>query len=197
MRPLVMDFGADKNVLNINDQYMFGPSLLINPVTEYKARNRQVYLPAGTDWYDFYTGKSLKGGKTITADAPYERIPIFVKAGSIIPTGVHMEYTNQYPDSIITIYVYAGANGSFNLYADEGTNYNYEQGKFSMIPINYNDATGVVEIGDRQGEFKGMQTTQSFNVVYVSKNRHIAFGSITTFSKTMQYKGKRISINCK
>ncbi len=197
MRPLVMDFGADKNVLNINDQYMFGPSLLINPVTEYKARNRQVYLPAGTDWYDFYTGKSLKGGKTITADAPYERIPIFVKAGSIIPTGVHMEYTNQYPDSIITIYVYAGANGSFNLYADEGTNYNYEQGKFSMIPINYNDATGVVEIGDRQGEFKGMQTTQSFNVVYVSKNRPIAFGSITTFSKTMQYKGKRISINCK
>ncbi len=197
MRPLVMDFGSDKKVLNINDQYMFGPSLLINPVTEYKARNRQVYLPAGTEWYDFNTGKCIQGGQTITANAPYERMPIFVKAGAIIPTGIPMEYTNQYPDSVITLYVYDGANGSFNLYSDEATNYNYEQGKFSIIPITYNNKTGVVEIGDRQGEYNGMQTSQTFNIVYVSKNRPVEFASITTFSKTIQYKGKRVSINCK
>ena len=192
-----MDFGSDKKVLNINDQYMFGPSLLINPVTEYKARNRQVYLPAGTEWYDFNTGKCIQGGQTITANAPYERMPIFVKAGAIIPTGIPMEYTNQYPDSVITLYVYDGANGSFNLYSDEATNYNYEQGKFSIIPITYNNKTGVIEIGDRQGEYNGMQTSQTFNIVYVSKNRPVEFASITTFSKTIQYKGKRVSINCK
>jgi alpha-D-xyloside xylohydrolase len=130
--------------------------LLINPVYTYKATSRQVYLPAGQGWYDLYSGKYTAGGKAITADAPYERMPVFVKAGSIVPTGPDVQYTDEKPADVITLFVYAGKDGSFNLYEDEGTNYNYEQGKYSIIPITYNDQTKTLAIGKRQGSFTGM-----------------------------------------
>lgn len=196
MRALVMDFNGDANVLNINDQYMFGPALLINPVCEYKARSRKVYLPKCEGWYDFNTGKFIEGGQEINANAPYERMPIYIKAGSIIPTGLSMEYTNQYPDSVLTVYVYAGANGSFNLYSDEGTNYNYENGKFAMVPLTYDDATSTFVIGDRQGSYDGMVENQTINIVFVSKNSPVAFGS-KAIKQTVNYVGKQISIKLK
>ncbi len=111
MRALVMDFGSDRNVLNIGDQYMFGPSLLVNPVTEYKARTRSVYLPAGTGWYNLKSGAFVQGGQTIQADAPYGDIPVFVKEGSIVPCGPEIEYTDQKPADTIRLFIYTGADG--------------------------------------------------------------------------------------
>ncbi|MCQ2197747.1 MAG: DUF4968 domain-containing protein, partial [Bacteroidaceae bacterium] len=142
MRPLVMDFGKDKAVRNIGYQFMFGPSIMVNPVYAYKARSREVYFPKDNIWYDFFTGSvTSQGGETLNIPAPYERIPLFVRAGSIIPVGPALEYTQQAKAENIRLYVYQGADGSFNLYEDEGTNYGYEEGRYANIPISYNEAT--------------------------------------------------------
>jgi alpha-D-xyloside xylohydrolase len=133
MRALVMDFGQDKKVLTIGDQYMFGPALLVNPVTEYKVRTRKVYLPAGSGWYDLKSGQYHKGRQAIQADAPYTDIPLFVKAGSILPCGPEIQHTEEKPADPIRLFVYTGGDGSFTLYEDENVNYNYEQGKFAII----------------------------------------------------------------
>jgi alpha-D-xyloside xylohydrolase len=118
-----MDFATDTTVLNIDDQYLFGSSLLVNPVYEYRASKRSLYLPACAGWYDLYTGKWYAGKQKMTAEAPYERIPVFVKAGSIIPFGPALQYTAEKPADTITFNVYAGADAAFNLYEDEGLNY--------------------------------------------------------------------------
>ncbi|MDE6693806.1 MAG: DUF5110 domain-containing protein, partial [Muribaculaceae bacterium] len=142
MRPLVMDFTADKTVRNIGDEYMFGPAFLVAPVYTYGARSRDVYFPAGSVWYDFYSGKAIDGGVTAKVDAPYERIPLYVRSGSIVPVGPEMQYSDEKPAENITLYVYAGENGDFTLYEDENVNYNYEKGQYAMIPMTYDDATG-------------------------------------------------------
>jgi alpha-D-xyloside xylohydrolase len=167
MRALVLDFGNDKNVLNIGDQYMFGPALLINPVTEYKMRSRPVYLPEGTGWYDFETGKYYEGGQTIDAGAPYSDIPIFIRAGSILPCGPEIRYTAEKPADPIRLFVYTGTDGIFTLYEDEEINYNYEHGKYSIIPIRYVEDTGSLIIGKRQGDFPGMLQTRTFEIVWI------------------------------
>lgn len=136
MRALVMDFNDDEKVHDISDQFMFGPSFLINPVTKYKTYTRNVYLPKSSDWYELTSGKFLKGGQEIQADAPFQNIPVFVKAGSIIPTGPEIEYTGEKPVDPVRLFIYTGANGKFTLYEDENINYNYEKGKFSLIPYN-------------------------------------------------------------
>lgn len=167
MRALVMDFGSDKNVLNIGDQFMFGPALLVNPVTEYKARTRQVYLPAGSGWYDLKSGEHYKGGQTIQADAPYTDIPIFVKEGSILPCGPEIQYADEKAADPIRLFVYTGGDGSFALYEDEDVNYNYEKDKFSMIPLSYNEEDHILTIGKRQGEFPGMLVTRTFEIIWI------------------------------
>lgn len=139
MRPLVMDFNGDNNVYNIKNQWMFGPAFMACPVGEYKARTRQVYLPKQTGWYDLYTNKYYQGGQTITADAPFEKIPVFVPAGAIIPFGPEMQWSDEKPAELITLYIYAGKDGGFTLYEDEGTNYNYEKGKYATIEFGYDD----------------------------------------------------------
>jgi alpha-D-xyloside xylohydrolase len=171
MRALVMDFGNDGNVLSIGDQFMFGPALLINPITEYKARTRAVYLPIGTDWYDLKSGRFFKGGQTIQAEAPYTDIPVFVKAGSILPCGPQIQYAVEKPADPIRLFVYTGANGSFTLYEDENVNYNYEKGKFSMIPMSYNEEDHVLTIGKREGEFPGMLQKRTFEIVWVGERK--------------------------
>jgi alpha-D-xyloside xylohydrolase len=171
MRALVLDFGNDKNVLNIGNQFMFGPALLINPITDYKARTRNVYLPKGTSWYELRTGKHIKGGQTINADAPYTDIPIFVKEGSIIPCGPEIQYSDEKPADPIRLFIYIGHNGSFTLYEDENTNYNYEKGKFSTISFQYNEQEKTITIGKRKGEFNGMLNTRVFEIVWISKNK--------------------------
>ena len=162
MRGLVMDFPNDLKVRDINDEYMFGPAFLVAPVTAYEARSREVYLPAGSDWYDFNTGKHYRGGQTIQAPAPLARMPLFVRAGAIVPTGPAIQYTNQKPDAPITLLVYAGANGHFSLYEDAGTTYGYEHGHYSRIPLDYDDATGVLTLGKREGDGQGAPAKREF-----------------------------------
>jgi alpha-D-xyloside xylohydrolase len=168
MRGLVMDFPGDRNVWNINDEYMFGPSFLVAPVTEYKARTRSVYLPAGTRWYDFFTGKVFDGGQEITAAAPLAHMPIFVKAGSIVPTGPKIQYTGEKPKAPLTLFVYTGKDGRFELYEDDGISNGYRNGQWTRIPITYNDAAGTLTIGDRSGAYPGMPKDRVFNIRWIS-----------------------------
>ena len=170
MRALVMDFGKDTVVNNISDQYMFGNALMVCPVYEYKAVKRTVYFPATTGWYDFYTGKHIAGGNRMTVDAPYSRLPLYVREGAIIPFGPEIQYASEKKPELITLYVYGGQNGSFTLYEDEGENYNYEKGSYSTIQFNYNEASKSLEIADRKGSYDGMLVNRKFNVVYVDKS---------------------------
>ena len=141
MRALVMDFADDKNVLDIPDQWMFGPAFMACPVGYYKARNRQVYFPKQSGWYDLYSGEFINGGQKLIVDAPYGRIPVYVREGSIIPFGPELQWSDEKPAELINLYVYTGADGQFQLYEDEGTNYNYEKGKYATIDFNYDEAT--------------------------------------------------------
>jgi alpha-D-xyloside xylohydrolase len=168
MRGLVMDFASDLNVRGISDQYMFGPAILVNPVYEYGSRSRDVYLPAGTAWYVFYTGDRVEGGARVKAAAPLNRMPLYVRAGSIIPIGPDIQYTGEKPDAPITFYVYTGHDGAFTLYEDAGTDYGYEKGAFASIPVAYNDATGELTIGARKGEFPGMVRKRVFKIRWIS-----------------------------
>jgi len=175
MRPLVMDFPDDKGVENVGDQYMFGPAFMVCPVYTYQARNRKVYFPKGTNWYNFYTGKMIQGGQSLTVDAPYERMPLFVHEGSIIPVGPALQYSNEKLPKKIVLYVYRGQDGHFTLYEDEGVNYDYEKGAYSNIPFSYNEAKGTLTIGERKGQFKGMLKERTFVIVPVGKENPKAF----------------------
>lgn len=197
MRALVMDFGGDKEVLNIGDQFMFGPSLLVNPVYEYKAQRRALYLPATTAWYNLYDGKYLKGGQHINAEAPYERIPLYVKAGAILPIGPEIQYTTEKPADVITLYVYGGKDGSFVLYEDENTNYNYEKGKFIRIPITYKEASRTLTIGQQQGAFEGMLKNRTFNIIYVHQNNPRPFLFDAQPDRVLKYSGKSVAVKLK
>jgi len=194
MRALVMDFGNDKKVHNIGDQFMFGPSLLINPVTEYKARSRNVYLPEGTGWYDLKSGKYFEGGQTINADAPYTEIPLFIKAGSIIPTGPEIQFTDEKPADPIRLFVYTGRNGSFTLYEDENTNYNYEKGLFTLIPFSYNEKNKELTIGTRQGKFPGMLEKRTFEIKWISKEKTLPMDFLSAPDITVVYNGTQQTI---
>ncbi len=194
MRPLVMDFAADKAVRNIKDQFMFGPAFMAAPVTEYGARERSVYFPAGTVWYDFYTGASRPGGESVSVAAPYGRMPLFVAAGSIVPFGPDMQWSAEKPAELINLYVYTGADGSFSLYEDEDLNYNYEKGAYANIPMTWNDAEGTLTIGDRTGEFPGMLKQRKFNVVKVSPDSPQGFDRDAK-GKLVEYDGKAVTVS--
>ncbi|MEI9921637.1 MAG: TIM-barrel domain-containing protein [Bacteroidota bacterium] len=184
MRGLVMDFNNDPKVHDIADQYMFGPSIMVCPVTEYKARKRDVYLPAGTGWYDFYTNKYYEGGQKLTVEAPLNQIPLFVKEGAIIPMGPDMEYSTEKTDPV-TITVYTGKDSEFNLYEDEAINYNYESDAFSLIPLDYRN--NKLEVGRRYGEFDGMKEKRKFIGRFISKEGE-------TITKEIDYAGELISL---
>lgn len=197
MRGLVMDFSADTTVNNIGHQFMFGPSLLINPVYTYHATSKNLYLPAGQGWYNLYTGAYTTGGQYINADAPYERMPVFVKEGSIIPFGPAMQYVAEKPTDPVTLFVYTGKDALFTLYEDEGTNYNYEQGAFTTIPITWNEAAKTLTIGNRQGSFNGMLKSRVFNIVWVTNDKPVALQLDAKPAATVRYKGSSISIKRK
>ena len=139
MRALPLDFPGDPKVADISDEYMFGPAFLVAPVTEQGATSRQVYLPAGTDWYNFWTGERIKGGHTISVPAPIETIPLFVRAGSIIPLGAPVESTHQ-AQAIEKIRVYPGADADFTMFSDDGTTYAYEKGAGSITRLHWSEA---------------------------------------------------------
>lgn len=192
MRPLVMDFTADTQVYNISDQYMFGPALMVCPVYIYGAREREVYFPEG-NWYDFYTGKLYTGGQKTVVPAPYERMPLFVRAGSILPYGPEMQYSDEKKAEKIDLYVFKGADGQFTLYEDEGVNYNYEKGKYAMIPMQYDQQSGTLTIGDRQGEFDGMLKERTFNVVVVDPEHPQGY-AVAPQGQVVKYNGTKVSV---
>jgi alpha-D-xyloside xylohydrolase len=171
MRGLVMDFAADKRAWTIDDEYMFGPAFLVAPVTEYKARNQLVYLPAGADWYEWKSGALHRGGQTVEANAPYDDMPLFVRVGSIIPTGPVRQFAADQPDAPVTLLVYPGADGQFSLYEDDGTSADYLKGAFSRIPFAWDEATRTLTIGSRQGSYAGMPPRRSIQVRWMRAGR--------------------------
>ena len=194
MRALVMDFNGDKQVENIGNQWMFGPALMACPVGYYKARNRSVYFPQQCGWYNLYTGEYIQGGQTLIVDAPYECIPVYVREGAIIPFGPEMEWSDEKPAELINLYVYAGKDGEFQIYEDEGVNYNYEKGRYATIDITYDDASRTVKIGARKGQFPGMLKQRRFNVVLISKDAPKALNLDNPEGKLVQYNGKEVSV---
>jgi alpha-D-xyloside xylohydrolase len=192
MRALPLEFSSDKAAQTVADQFMFGPSLLINPVTEQGATQRTVYLPAGSDWFDFWTGKRMNGGQKIAADAPLDKMPMFAKAGSIVAFGPPVEFSAAKADPV-EVRVYPGANSDFALYEDEGDNYDYEHGAYSVIPIHWDDKTRTLTIGDRLGSFPTMLEHRTFRISRVTD----AHGSgITTsdFDATVEFDGHAMSV---
>jgi alpha-D-xyloside xylohydrolase len=167
MRGLAMDFQHDATALNIATQYMFGPALLVSPVFESGARSRPVYLPRGSDWYDFHSGKKHSGGRTIAASAPLARMPLFVRAGSIVPLGPAIQHTGESLNAPITLHVYTGADGSFDIYEDDGLSYEYENGQWSRIPVRYDDASGSLHIGKRVGGFDGLADDRTIAIRWI------------------------------
>lgn len=194
MRPLIMDFAADTNVQNIGYQFMMGPSIMVNPVYTYGARQREVYFPKNTTWYCFYTGKVMsKGGETLTVPAPYEYLPLYVRAGSIIPYGPAMQYCDEKQADNIRLFVYQGANGQFTLYEDENVNYGYEAGRCAKIKITYDEAKKTLTIGDREGCFPGMLQERTFTVVTVNASKAQGYDPEASGIE-VKYNGKKTEI---
>jgi alpha-D-xyloside xylohydrolase len=209
MRALPMDFAVDKKVWNINDEYMFGKSILVSPVTESlyiktdngtstvnlaDIKTHKVYLPAGTDWIDFWTGKKYKAGQDVDREVPIDIMPLFVKAGSIIPLDPFVQYADEKTDPL-ELRIYPGANGVFALYEDENDNYNYEKGAFSLIIFTWDDAHKTLTVSDRKGAFPSMSKTHTFNIILVGEKNGTGLESPVKFSKTIQYTGKKIVVN--
>jgi alpha-D-xyloside xylohydrolase len=193
MRPLVMDFREDIRAQNIGDQFLFGPAILVNPVTEPGATARHLYLPAAK-WYDFWTGATIQGGRALDAPSPIDRMPLYVRAGSILPLGPDVEYAAEKAADPIEVRVYRGANGAFTLYEDENDTYHYEKGAYATILFSWDDATHTLTIGDRTGSFPGMLENRAFRVIFVSENHGTGGGLTENADRTVRYSGKRISV---
>ena len=193
MRPLVMDFRTDVRAQNIGDQFMFGPAFLVNPVTEPAATTRTLYLPQSR-WYDFWTGSLITGNRTIEADAPLERLPLYIRAGSILPLGPDEEWSTEKPADPIELRIYQGADGDFTLYEDENDNYNYEKGAYATIPLHWDDAHQTLVIGDRKGQFPGMLESRTFHVVFVGRGHGIGINPEPQPDQTVTYSGKQVTV---
>jgi len=189
MRPFVMDFINDAHAVNQSYEYMFGKSILVAPVTEPNVKQSDIYLPESTSWYNFWTGEYIEGGETIKAPATIDRIPLFVKAGSIIPMGPVIQYASEKNDQV-EIRIYPGADGEFTLYEDENDNYNYEKGVFSTITFKWNDSKKVLTIGDRKGTYPGMLNTRKFQVVLVNQNHGTGIDITYKVDRLVEYSGK-------
>ncbi len=194
MRPLVMDFRTDDKALDISDQFMFGTAMMACPVTAAKAKSRSVYLPNGVRWFDFWTGESFDGGQKIDAASPIQTMPIFVRAGSILPYGPAVQYAGEKLGDPIELRVYPGADGSFTLYEDEGDNYNYEKGAFAVIPIRWNDKAKTLVVGERKGSFPGIVKERIFRVVVVRPKNGVGLASSEKVDAEVKYDGKETTV---
>ncbi len=193
MRPLVMDFRTDARAIDIGDQFMYGPAFLVNPVTQPAATSRQLYLP-DAKWYDFWTGELIAGPKSIEAAAPTDRLPLYVRAGSIVPLGPEMEWSTQKPEDPIELRIYRGADGQFTLYEDENDNYNYEKGKYATIPFSWNDAKQTLTIGERKGQFPGMLQGRTFHVVFAGEHHGTGISAQENADKSVHYTGQQVAV---
>jgi alpha-D-xyloside xylohydrolase len=206
MRPLVMDFASDNNTHDIDDQFMFGKSLMVAPVTApmyfkkitqkgdtvkvedfTRKGSEKVYLPAGAAWYDFWTNEKISGGNTVEKQTPIDIIPVHVRSGSIIPFGPKVQYATEQDWSALDIRVYTGQDGSFTLYEDENDNYNYEQGAYSLINFKWDDRNRKLIIGKREGKFDGILENRSFNIIVID-------GQGEPTPKKVDYSGESIAL---
>jgi alpha-D-xyloside xylohydrolase len=194
MRPLVMDFIRDTAAMNQRFEYMFGNAFLVTPITEPDVNEWKVYLPKSATWYNFWTGERFDGGYTTNTPAPMDIIPLFVKSGSIIPMGKFIQFARQKPEDTLEIRIYQGANGRFELYEDEGDNYNYEKGKFTIVPLSWDNGKSTLTIGAREGAYPGMLDERTFNIVIVNGNRGTGVEVSSTFDKKISYEGKKIVV---
>jgi len=205
MRALMMDFANDKQALDINDEYMFGKSLLVCPVTKpmysiatkedfSTLKSRELYLPKGTEWYDFWTGEKVTGGQSLSKESPIDIIPLYVKAGTILPIGPKVQYATEKNWDNLEIRVYEGAKGEFTLYEDENDNYNYEKGIFSTVVFSWDEAKKELTISDRKGTFPGIIAERNFNIICVTKNKGTGTDAVDKFDKVITYKGKKVVV---
>ena len=193
-RPLVMDWRTDQKTWNIGDQFMFGPAILVNPVLKQNATHRTVYLPDAPVWYDFWTGASIKGSQEIEAEAPLNRLPLYIRSGSILPLGPEIEYATQNPGGPIELRVYRGANGSFELYEDSGDSYDYQKGAHSIIPIHWDEAAHQLTLGKRIGSFPGIVEERHFRVVFVAHDHGSGEAITTTADREITYNGTETTV---
>jgi len=193
MRPLVMDWREDVEAQNTGDEYLFGPAILVSPVTTEGATARTVYLPAAT-WYDFWTGEKQEGGKRIQADAPLSKLPLFVRAGSIVPMGPKMEWSTEKAEDPIELRIYPGANGDFVLYEDQNDGYEYQKGAHATIPMHWDDAARTLTIGAREGSFPGMLAEHTFRLVVVASGHGVGVGESEAAEGTVVYKGAKVEV---
>jgi len=194
MRPLVMDFKDDADAIRQPYEYMFGNAFLIAPVTEPNVTYWNVYLPKGPEWYDFYTGKKFKGGQILKTAAPQDKIPLFVKAGAIIPFGKIIQSTAAMPLDTLEIRIYTGSDGQFILYEDEGDGYNYEKGVYATISFYWHDKQKTLSIAERKGAYPGMIKDRKFNIVIVSQNKGKGLSVAEEPDKVVNYDGRKLVI---
>lgn len=194
MRALFMDFEQDKQVYDIGNQYMFGKSIMVSPVTKAGLKEQAVYLPAGTLWYDFWTGKTEEGGKSITAATPIDIMPLYVKAGAIIPWGPKVQFAEEKKWDNLEIRIYPGADGDFTLYEDENDNYNYETGKYTETPFHWDNNSRTLTIGKKNGDFKGSLVNRKFNIILVTEAKGAGAQVSKQADKMINYKGVAISV---
>jgi alpha-D-xyloside xylohydrolase len=193
MRPLVMDWRNDAKAQNTGDEYMFGPAFLVGPVTTEGATSRTMYLPEA-EWYDFWTGDKVTGSQTIQADAPLAKLPLYVRAGSIVPMGPSMEWSTEKPADPMELRIYPGADGDFMLYEDENDNYDYTHGKYATIRLHWDDAAKTLTIGARKGDFPGMLKERTFDVVVVGESHGTGIEATARPNTTVHYTGEAVSV---
>ena len=196
MRALEMEFPSDPKVRSMATEYMFGPAFLVSPVYRYRARRWRVYLPAGASWYDFFTNRVYHGGQSVTVAAPLARLPLFVRAGSIVPVGPAIQYTGERPRAPITLLVYTGHSGRFTLYEDQGTTRGYRQGQYSLIPFSYDQADGTLSIGARTGSFPGMVHTRQFRIRWIGPGARSGDDFKAPADAVVTYAGRALRVHC-
>jgi alpha-D-xyloside xylohydrolase len=194
MRPLVMDFREDPGARGVGDQFLLGPALMVSPVYAAGATSRPVYLPGGADWYDFWTGEHHEGGRWIDAPAPFESLPVYVRAGSIVPMGPDLQFTDERPADPLTLWIYTGRDARFELYEDDGVSYGYERGDFATIPVRWNEASGELTLGERAGDFPGMLAERQVRVVFVSPGSASGQARAVEPTSVVTYRGARVTI---
>ncbi|HTU65699.1 MAG TPA: TIM-barrel domain-containing protein, partial [Steroidobacteraceae bacterium] len=194
LRGLPMDFPDDAAARTVRDEYLFGKAFLVAPVYKHQARTRPVYLPAGATWYDFHTGAKLEGGNRVDAPAPLARMPLYVRAGSIVPVGPDVQYAAEKPGAPITLFVFTGTDGSFDYYEDDGVSYGYERGEFARIPLRYDAAKGTLTIGARIGNYPGMPQTRTFHVRWIKEGAAPPANLDAKPDATVEYAGAEVTV---
>ena len=196
MKALPFVYPGDQSLRDVSDQFLFGDSLLINPVTEPNATTRKIILPAGSDWYDFWSGQKSRGGQTIVADAPLDKMPILVREGSIVPLGPKVQYAAENQDPT-ELRIYGGKDADFQLYEDSGDGYAYDRGERATINLHWNDKSRELTIGERSGSFPGLRSKRTFNIVLTRSERGVGLEPAKEYDRSVAYEGHRIAVHLK